>query len=111
MTERDLINRILREVSLRWPTSVRLFRNSVGMVHYGDTPFRRTLRYGLAPGSADLIGIGPGGQFISIEVKTGKQQLAPRQRAWLDMVRNQGGVALVARSVEDVITALERIEA
>jgi hypothetical protein len=67
-----------------------------------------------ARGSADLIGyrsitITPemvGQQvavFTSIEVKTPTGRLRPEQQAWLDTVQAAGGIAGVARSVEDAL--------
>jgi hypothetical protein len=39
--------------------------------------------------------------FLSIEVKTPTGRLRPEQRQWLDAVQAAGGIAGVARSVED----------
>jgi hypothetical protein len=72
------------------------------------------LRYGLQPGSSDLIGwrtvtITPemvGQQvavFTSIEVKTPTGRVKPEQQQWLDAVQAAGGIAGVARSVEDAL--------
>jgi hypothetical protein len=88
----------------------RLFRNQVGSLP--DPRTGRLVTFGLARGSADLIGwrtvtITPDmvGQqlavFTSIEVKTPTGRLAPLQANWLDTVQNAGGIAGVARSVED----------
>jgi dihydroxyacid dehydratase/phosphogluconate dehydratase len=70
------------------------------------------VQFGLARGSADLIGyrtitITPDmvGQqvavFTSIEVKTPTGRIRPEQRAWMETVQAAGGIAGVARSVED----------
>jgi hypothetical protein len=72
----------------------------------------RPVSFGLAKGSADLIGwrtvtITPemvGQQvavFTSIEVKTSTGRVKPEQQQWLDAVQAAGGIAGVARSVED----------
>jgi hypothetical protein len=72
------------------------------------------VRYGLQPGSSDLIGwrtvtITPDmvGQriavFTSIEVKTPTGRVKPEQQQWLDAVQAAGGIAGVARSVEDAL--------
>jgi hypothetical protein len=72
------------------------------------------VRYGLQPGSSDLIGwrtvtITPemvGQQvavFTSIEVKTPTGRIRPEQQQWLDAVQSAGGIAGVARSVEDAL--------
>jgi hypothetical protein len=74
----------------------------------------RPVQFGLARGSADLIGyrtitITPemvGQQvavFASIEVKTPTGRIRPEQQAWLDTIQAAGGIAGVARSVEDAL--------
>ena len=70
------------------------------------------MQFGLCKGSADLIGwrtvtITPDmvGQqvavFLSIEVKTPTGRIRPEQQQWLETVQAAGGIAGVARSVED----------
>ena len=72
----------------------------------------RPVSFGLCKGSADLIGyrsitITPDmvGQqvavFTSIEVKTPTGRIRPEQQAWMETVQAAGGIAGVARSVED----------
>jgi len=41
--------------------------------------------------------------FTSIEVKTPTGRVRPEQQAWLAVVRGAGGIAGVARSVEDAL--------
>jgi hypothetical protein len=87
----------------------RLFRNNTGTL---KDQSGRPVSFGLCKGSADLIGwttrtITPemvGQQvavFTSIEVKTATGRLRPEQQQWLDAVQAAGGIAGVARSVED----------
>lgn len=40
-------------------------------------------------------------QFVSLEVKTPTGRLRPEQEQWMKVVRGAGGIAGVARSVED----------
>jgi hypothetical protein len=88
----------------------KLFRNQVGSLP--DPRTGRLVTFGLARGSADLIGwrtvlvtqdmVGQQlAVFTSIEVKTPTGRLAPLQANWLDAVQNAGGIAGVARSVTD----------
>jgi hypothetical protein len=95
----------------------RLFRNNTGTL---KDQHGRPVSFGLAKGSADLIGwrtvtITPemvGTQvavFTSIEVKTPTGRLRPEQRQWLDAVQAAGGVAGVARSVADAQQLLTRV--
>jgi len=90
---------------------IRAFRQNVGA--YKDPRSGRLVRYGLATGSADLIGwqtltITPDmvgqrfARFLSIEVKTPTGRLSPEQETWRAAVLKAGGIAVVARSVDDV---------
>jgi hypothetical protein len=87
----------------------RLWRNNTGTLR---DQHGRPVSFGLCKGSADLIGyrsitITPemvGQQvavFASIEVKTPTGRIRPDQRAWMETVQAAGGIAGVARSVED----------
>lgn len=89
---------------------VRLFRNQTGALP--DPRTGRLITFGLAKGSADLIGwrtieITPDmvGQrvavFCSLEVKTDTGRLTELQRNWMEAVRRAGGIAGVVRSVAD----------
>ena len=91
--------------------SIKMFRQNVGA--YKDPRSGRVIRYGLATGSADLIGwqtvtITPDmvgqrfARFVSVEVKAPKGRLSPEQETWRAAVLKAGGIAVVARSVEDV---------
>ena len=88
---------------------VVLWRNNVGVGRVGrsDAP----VRYGLAVGSADLVGLvtmpDGTGRFIAMEVKTQDGRLSEEQARWLRLVRGLGGYAVVVRSVEDAIAAVE----
>ena len=45
--------------------------------------------------SADLIGIGPSGQFVSVEVKKPGGRIDPAQVAWAALVTKRGGLGLI----------------
>jgi hypothetical protein len=96
MTEADLMRAIqIRVTSL----GHRVFRNNVGFAH---TSTGSPLHFGLAVGSADLIGLTSKGRFLSIEVKTVKGRVTDEQLAWQAMIISLGGIAIIARSVADV---------
>lgn len=108
--ETDLQQRI--RLALGTQPDLRIFRNQVGSLP--DPRTGRLVQFGLARGSADLIGwrtivVTPEmvGQrlavFTSIEVKTPTGRLTPVQRAWLGAVHQAGGIAGVARSVGDAL--------
>ena len=93
----------------------RLFRNQVGSLP--DPRTGRLVTFGLARGSADLIGwrtitvtqamVGTRlAVFTSIEVKVPTGRVRPEQQAWLEAVQGAGGIAIIARSVPDAELAL-----
>lgn len=58
-------------------------------------------------GVSDIQGIlAPNGRHLAIEVKTKTGRVTPEQNAHIERVNAAGGVAFVARSVEDVIEGL-----
>ena len=59
-------------------------------------------------GSADILGILPGGRFLAVETKAKNGRLSPEQIEFLEKVRGLGGVAIVARSFQELDTALRR---
>mgnify|MGYP003339603036 CR=1 FL=1 len=101
---------IQQHIRLRCSTGpVRLFRNNTGTLYDRQG---RPVAFGLAKGSADLIGwrtitITPDmvGQqvavFTSLEVKAERGRVRPEQQQWLEAVQAAGGIAGVVRSVEE----------
>lgn len=82
-----------------------LWRNNVGMAeHWTPRGVQRT-RYGLAPGSADLIGC-LNGRFVALEIKTPTGRLTPEQKTWLALVERHGGLTAVVRSADDALAAV-----
>ena len=99
MTEAVIMKKIQIAVS---KLGARLFRNNTGMVRQQDG---RVIRFGLAVGSADLIGFTPVNGvavFTAIEVKH-KGKPTKQQEAFLEMVREFGGIAGVAHSIEEAL--------
>lgn len=118
---------ILKEIQLDLSHGdVRLWRNNRGQAWQGNVvtdhtrgdhtltlAHPRVVHFGLADGSSDLIGfrairITPEmvGQsfavFVSIEVKaTRRSKFQKSQKPWLSMVQEFGGIAGIARSVDD----------
>ncbi len=60
-------------------------------------------------GVADILGIYKG-KFIAIEVKSAKGRLSPFQEIFLKDVTNEGGIAILARSVEDLEAQMKIID-
>ena len=63
----------------------------------------RMMRFGLAVGSSDIVGIAPCGRFLAIEIKTSKGRATKEQLRFIDAVNSAGGIAGIARSVEEAL--------
>jgi hypothetical protein len=84
---------------------VVLWPNAGGVATYGQAK----VRYGLAKGSSDLVGIlAPSGRWLALEVKTGDAVTTPEQILFLALVRKMGGFACVVRSLAEGFAAIER---
>jgi hypothetical protein len=106
MNETNLMNSILLANH-----GCRLFRNNTGAI---KDQTGRLVRFGLCRGSADLIGLKPVtitpemvGQtvaiFTAIEVKTPTGKPTPEQLHFINRVKQLGGIAGIARSVDDAL--------
>ncbi len=113
MSERDTQASILLDLS-HGPT--RLLRINAGVAWQGTVIERTEHRLVLArpyairlaaPGVSDLIGWTEGGRFVAIEVKAPRGRLTDEQAAFIELVRRSGGLAGVARSVDDARAILE----
>lgn len=93
--------------SVIWRNNTGVLKNEAGI----------PVRFGLCPGSSDLIGVTPVtiteemvgkniGVFTAIEVKTPKGRVSAEQERFLAAVRRAGGIAGVARSVQDALSLL-----
>lgn len=109
MSETTILQRIRLVVSSI--PGLRLFRQNVGML---KDERGRMVRFGLHPGSADLIGwrtvkitpdmVGKSlAVFTSVEVKTQTGKVRPDQENWQKQVTDAGGLAVVARSPEQAV--------
>jgi hypothetical protein len=110
----------------------RLFRNNVGSAWLGKYQVGEfcvhiykalRIRFGLAPGSSDLIGIcsvivTPDmvgqrvGLFTAIECKSGNNGPTPAQASFIKMVREFGGIGMCVNSVPatDAVLMLAHVE-
>lgn len=59
-------------------------------------------------GVSDIIGICKvSGKFIAVEVKAGKDRISREQEDFLKMIKDAGGFAIEARSLDDVIAGFD----
>lgn len=124
MTETDIQRRIQLAITSE---HARAWRNNVGEAWLGKNFTVRKgklvegqayrIRYGLAPGSSDLIGLQSvlitpemvGRRvaiFAAIEVKSERGAPSDEQSKFLDVVMELGGIACIARSPQDALEAM-----
>ena len=81
---------------------LRLWRNNTGVAERADGG---RIRFGV-PGQADLSGILVDGRRLEIEVKQPGRYQTQQQRAFEAMIRQYGGVYILARSVDDAVAGV-----
>ena len=82
-------------------------RQNTGQTKYTDRHGEeRWVRYGWV-GCSDIIGFMTDGRFLAIECKSARGTSTPEQVAFLQAVHAAGGVAILARSVDDVIEGIK----
>ncbi len=107
MKETELLKRIM--VDLGADDNLRVFRNNVGAL---QDVTGRTVKYGLAPGSADLVVIvAPWGRAVFLEVKTDRVGSKQResQKNFEFVMRSLGAVYEVVRSIDDARAAVAAV--
>jgi hypothetical protein len=126
--ESVLMRRIRLFAQRRW--RCRLFRNNIGLAWVGRavvgamgvfirSPYQ--VRFGLAIGSCDLIGIASVivtpqmvgqrvGLFVGAEVKGRRGQCTDAQKSFITMVNELGGRAQAVYSVADMIELMAGVE-
>ncbi len=101
--ERAIQGQILQYLHYR---GIKAYRINAGMIPTGEKRSRRMIR--LAPkGFSDIMGVMPGGRAIFVECKAKGGKLSQFQEMFLDEMRQQGAVCIVARSIDDVERELE----
>ena len=80
--------------------SVRSLLNSVQIFHW-----KVWQGMGSVPGVPDILGVHKG-RLIAIELKAPKGTVSPAQQEFIDRINEAGGLAFVARTLDDVIEGL-----
>ena len=81
-----------------------VWRNNTGCVKQGS----RFIKFGLK-GSPDIIGFTPKGIFIGVECKKEKGGIVSEdQRLFLERLRQDGGIAIVAHSSSELKKELDK---
>lgn len=102
--EKTIENAILDWINLR-PRGFAFKVNTMGVYDKSFGGYRKTGKYTLK-GTSDILGLWHD-KFLAIEVKTAKGRVSAEQKAFIDKVKSQGGIAFVARSLDEAIKHLE----
>ncbi len=100
MNEKELQNEILHYLQ---KAGIFAWRQNTGAFKIDS----RYIRVGFS-GMADIIGILPDGRFLAIEVKGPKGKLTEYQKMFLREIQANKGVAIIARSIVDVISVVKK---
>lgn len=101
--EKGIENSILRFLKL---IGVYCWKNqSTGVWDPKKQIFRKPKNPHHINGVADILGV-INGRFIAIEVKSEKGTISPEQRVFITRINAEGGVAFVARGVDQVAREL-----
>lgn len=97
-SEKDIQTQILDYLVLK---NIFHWRSNTGVAKYTDSRGKeRFVKFG-EKGISDILGIFKG-IFFAIEVKKLKNKPTKHQANFLQNVKDNGGIAIVARSVDDV---------
>ena len=101
LLEKDIQKQILMLLK-RHPKVQWVARFNSGTFVSGD----RYISSNSQSGMSDILGMLKGGRLFAIECKSRTGKIMPHQQDFLDLINSGGGLAFVARSVEDVTIRL-----
>lgn len=82
-----------------------VWRQNSGAVRVG----KRFIRFTSIKGVSDIIGLTSDGRFIAVECKREKGGvLSPEQKMFLESVKRNGGIGIVANSLDTLISELKK---
>jgi hypothetical protein len=106
MTETQIVRSILDYLAVR---NIFAWRQNTGAGKFtGKDGAEHYVKFGLK-GQPDITGILPDGRRLDIECKSVTGRLSPEQAHFIAALKNNGGCAFVARSVDDVVSELDKI--
>lgn len=106
MSEKDIENNILH--FLNSFLGIFCWKNqSTGIYDPVKKIYRKSNNKHHIKGTSDILGV-VSGRFLAIEVKSKTGTLSPEQKEFILRVNEEGGIAFVARSIQDVVTNLTK---
>ena len=104
-TETDIQREILEALI---HSGYMVWRNNSGAFwNHARQAYVKVQGVGRINGVSDILGVLPDGTFLAIEVKSRTGRLTEEQKVFLLKVSNRGGLAFMARSLEDVQKAFK----
>lgn len=98
--EIDIQNAILAYLNMRGIYCWR--NNTVGIFDSKKGVYRKPMGKYQINGISDILGILKDGRMLCVECKSEKGKLTEAQKDFLENINSNGGVAFVARSIDDV---------
>lgn len=109
--KKDLPEKIIQSNILNYLKIKGIFawRNqSTGLWDASKKLYRKARSIHSLNGTSDVLGVLPDGKFLAIEVKSRTGRATDDQNRFMKMINAMGGVAFIARSIEDVEINLKR---
>ena len=100
MKEKEIENQILNWLMFV-PDSLFFKNQSVGIFDPIKRVYRKNTNRHHINGTSDILGVCKG-RFIAIEVKAKRGKPTENQTRFIDRVNNHGGLAFIARSIDEV---------
>ena len=91
-TEGELVKACLLYLKAK---GIVAWRHNAGGINVG----KYFVRLGVI-GASDIMGLLPGGRFLGVEAKIGKNKPTPDQTEWQRRINEQGGLAFTIWSVD-----------
>jgi hypothetical protein len=83
--------------------SVGIFDPKIKRYRKNHSPYR-------IKGVSDVLGILPNGRLLAIELKSATGRLTPEQKLFIEKIKLNGGIAFMARSIDDVKRELDGLK-
>ena len=106
--EKDTLKAIM-ELLHRHPKVAKVWRQNSGTFQKQYGSKTHYIRANTAKGMSDIMGLLKDGRTLCVECKSPTGKVLPHQQQFLDEINAAGGLAFVARSLNDVINQLGRV--
>lgn len=104
-SEAEILKAVLKFLRYH-PRVAFAYRINSGTFEIGQCEHKRFVRANTQDGISDIGGMLKGGTAFYCECKSAKGRLQDNQTEFIAMVRKHGGLAFVARGIDDVVLAL-----